>query len=272
MTLSGTSPYWIVNAFTDGSLFTGNPAAVCPLEAWPEDEVMQAVAAQNNLAETSFLVPRGAGEWSLRWFTPVREVTLCGHATLAAARVLFDLGAAETMCGFETLSGRLTVERDAEEQLWMDFPTKRVSCLSPSPALKALFPGMLQLGQNDLDYRVIEVATADEVRAYQPDASRLRAQADVFGFVLTAKADTDAEEDFVSRFFAPGAGVSEDPVTGSAHCSLFPYWGERLGKSQLIARQLSARGGRIEGALEPQGRVRLGGLAMTYAEGALRLG
>jgi|TARA_B110000037_G_scaffold143954_1_gene162744 PhzF family phenazine biosynthesis protein len=197
------SPYRIINAFTDGGLFSGNPAAVCPLNSWPSDAVMQLVAAQNNLAETTFLVPTADSTWRLRWFTPPREVELCGHATLAAARVLFDLGKAEGVCHFDTLSGRLSVKRDADDQLWMDFPLKPVSELPLSAEIKDLFPTMIKLGKNDLDYLIVEVPTADDVSSYIPDDGRFLAEAEVFGFVLTAIGDGDAEEDFVSRFFAP---------------------------------------------------------------------
>lgn len=268
---SSSIPYQIVNAFTDGNLFSGNPAAVCLLDSWPSDVVLQSIAAQNNLAETSFLSLMGESTWKLRWFTPTREVTLCGHATLAAGRVLIDEGLVERVCHFETLSGRLSVERDEGDQLWMDFPEKPVTQIPFTAEMKALFPEMIFLGKNDLAYRVVEVPTAEDVRAYRPDDRQLREMENIFGCVLTAKGDAEAEEDFVSRFFAPNAGVPEDPVTGSAHCSLFSFWAERLEKTHMIARQLSARGGRVMGKIEKRGRVQLGGEARTFAEGTLRI-
>jgi len=245
-------------------VFEGNPAAVCPLEGWLDDGMLLAIATENNLSETAFFVPSGEG-FRLRWFTPVAEVDLCGHATLASAHVLFEhLGFAGQAIEFETRSGKLIVRRNGE-LLTMDFPA---SVPEPCDAPRALIEGLgikpvevLAAG----DYIAVLESEA-EVRAVVPDPTKL-CELDLRGVCVTARG---SEADFVSRFFGPRVGVLEDPVTGSAHCELAPYWGAKLGKSQLRALQVSKRGGEILCTLQND-RVILEGCAVTFMEGEIRL-
>lgn len=247
-----------VDAFAE-RVFEGNPAAVCPLDHWLEDDLLQSIAEENNLSETAFFVPSAKG-YQLRWFTPVTEVDLCGHATLAAAHVLFEeLGYTGQRITFETRSGDLFVERDGI-RLKMDFP----AC----PAVPCDMSVLLTRG---LGRRPIELLAADDymavfesediVRAIRPDQALL-AQLDLRGVIITAPG---VEVDFVSRFFAPKFGIPEDPVTGSAHCALTPYWATKLGKNRLIARQISKRGGRLACEFNG-GRVTLSGSAITFMD------
>ncbi|OQX06199.1 MAG: isomerase [Desulfobulbaceae bacterium A2] len=252
-----------VDAFTE-RVFEGNPAAVCPLQGWLPDETLQAITAENNLSDTAFFVPQGQG-FHLRWFTPAAEVNLCGHATLATAHVLFDhLGFSGPQVVFSTRSGELTVERHGR-QLMMNFPA-----LVPQPC--AVPPALAEgLGQWPLELLAAEdyVAVLDSeeaVRALTPDMERLRTL-DLRGVCVTARGTT---VDFVSRFFAPKLGVPEDPVTGSAHCELTPYWVARLRKDELRARQVSRRGGDILCRLEGD-RVLLFGSAVTYMRGEIEI-
>lgn len=245
-----------VDAFAERA-FEGNPAAVCPLENWLSNEVLQAIAEENNLSETVFFVPSNKG-YSLRWFTPVKEVDLCGHATLAAAHVLFEhMNVTQPMITFETRSGALFVKRNGK-QLEMDFPASTLTpCVAPDALIEAL-------GQRPAEVLVAEdfVAVFDSeaaVRALSPNMSVL-AQLDLRGVIVTAPGDT---VDFVSRMFAPKFGIPEDPVTGSAHCELAPYWSGRLGKTHLNARQVSRRGGSLTCELR-SGRVILSGRAVTF--------
>lgn len=247
-----------VDAFATRA-FEGNPAAVCPLESWLDDGLLQAIAEENNLSETAFFVPSEKG-FKLRWFTPVKEVDLCGHATLATAHVLFDiLGYAGQTITFETRSGELIVERKAG-RLEMNFP----ACPpTPCKLSETLAKG---LGQ-----RPVEVLAADDylavfdseatVRAITPDMVLL-GQLDLRGVIITAPG-TDV--DFVSRFFAPKFGIPEDPVTGSTHCALAPYWAGKLGKRTLSARQVSKRGGDLTCEIKAD-RVLLSGCAVTFME------
>jgi PhzF family phenazine biosynthesis protein len=261
-----------VDAFTDRA-FGGNPAAVCLLPEPRGGEWMQQVAREMNLSETAFLVPDGPGGdgrdgFGLRWFTPAIEVELCGHATLAAAHVLWEsgrLGAGEA-ARFHTLSGLLVVER-AGDWIEMDFPATPAGPEADPPPelLAALGVEPRRVSRSRFDY-LVEVGSEAEVGQAAPDFRRLRAVA-ARGVILTAPA-AEPPFDFVSRFFAPAAGVDEDPVTGSAHCCLGPYWGARLGKSELLARQVSARGGTVRVRLAGE-RVRLCGQAVTVARGAL---
>jgi len=247
-----------VDAFATRA-FEGNPAAVCPLERWLDDALLQAIAEENNLSETAFFVPTGKG-YALRWFTPVREVDLCGHATLAAAHVLFDhLGYAGQAIRFETRSGELSVERRGG-QLAMNFPAcPPVPCGAPDILAQALGARPIEVLAAD-DYLAVFDSEAS-VRAVTPDLALL-GRLDRRGVIITAPG-TDV--DFVSRFFAPNLGIPEDPVTGSAHCALAPYWAARLGKSTLTARQVSRRGGNL--SCEMQGdRVLLAGQAVTFME------
>jgi len=253
-----------VDAFTR-EVFRGNPAAVCPLKTWLKDEVLQAIAGENNLSETAFFVPTEKG-FHLRWFTPVAEVDLCGHATLASAHVLFEiLGYPKPVIAFETRSGELFVERK-DGLLAMNFPARPPK---PCPPPKALIEG--------LGRRPVEVLAADDyvavfdneadVRALSPDFLRI-SQLDLRGVSVTAPG---LNVDFVSRFFAPKFGVPEDPVTGSAHCELAPYWSSRLGKTTLKAFQASKRGGDVLCTLNGD-RVVLSGSAVTFMEAEIDIG
>ena len=256
-----------VDAFTD-TIFTGNPAAVCLLpeprgEAW-----MQHLAREMNLSETAFLERRPDGAFDLRWFTPTVEVDLCGHATLASAHVLWERGACDLRAEirFHTRSGVLTASR-RDGWIELDFPAVPEAAAAPPPGLvEALGAEPLHLGRNRFDY-LAELDSEAAVRALRPDFHRLRA-VDARGVIVTARS-TEPGFDFVSRFFAPAAGIDEDPVTGSAHCCLGPYWQSRLGKSALTARQVSSRGGVVR--VEVAGsRVKLLGQAVTVFVAELR--
>lgn len=256
-------PVYQVDAFTDRP-FAGNPAAVVPLDAWLPDSVMQAVAMENNLSETAFFTGAG-GEYRLRWFTPAAEVDLCGHATLATAFVLFGpLGYGGDVLRFTTKSGGLAVTRDGEG-LAMNFPSRPPApCAAPpelARALGALPEAVLRSGRT-----LVGVFDREEdVRGLAPDMA-LVAALDCEGLVVTAPGGGGV--DFVSRCFAPAVGVPEDPVTGSAHCVLTPYWAARLGKQELLAHQVSARGGEI--ACRDLGeRVALSGRAVLTMEGTI---
>ena len=256
-------PLYQIDAFT-GRLFAGNPAAVCPLEDWLEDGVLQSIAAENNLSETAFFVRRGK-RTHLRWFTPTVEVDLCGHATLASAFVILSyLDPSLDAAVFDTRSGELVVRRDGD-LLSMDFPARPpAACQIPEKLEQALGRRpVATLAARDL-MAVFE--TEGEVRALRPNMDLL-AQVETFAVIVTAPG-TDA--DFVSRFFAPRGGVAEDPVTGSAHCTLAPYWSGRLGKRSLYARQVSARGGELW--CEDRGdRVVIKGQAVRFMEGEIVL-
>lgn len=254
-----------VDAFTDRP-FAGNPAAVCVLPA-PRDETwMQQVAMEMNLSETAFLHPQDDG-FRLRWFTPTVEVDLCGHATLASAHVLWEEGHLPpgAQARFYTRSGLLTaVQREAWIEL--DFPaTMEKPVPAPPDLIESLGVKPLYVGRNQFDY-VLEVASEEELRALKPDFTRLR-QIAVRGVIVTSRAATPGF-DFVSRFFAPGSGIDEDPVTGSAHCCLGPYWRTRLGKDEFLAYQASARGGVVRVRVAGE-RVFLLGQAVTVLRGAL---
>ena len=254
-----------VDAFTDRP-FAGNPAAVCVLPAAVDAEWMQAVAREMNLSETAFLVWREDG-YDLRWFTPAVEVDLCGHATLAGAHVLWEEGylPPDQPARFWTRSGLLTAERHGA-WIEMDFPAKPQEPAQASPGLaEALGATPLYVGRNQFDY-VVEVTSETVLRALKPDLTALRALP-VRGISVTSRADT-AGYDFISRFFAPAAGIDEDPVTGSAHCCLGPLWAERLGRQELVAYQASARGGVVRVRVG-DGRVYLGGQAVTVLRGEL---
>ena len=256
-------PYYHVDAFTS-TPFAGNPAGVCVLEAWLPDETVLGIAAENNLSETAFLV-EGEGHYDLRWFTPVTEVDLCGHATLASAHVVFrHLGHTSPVVRFESKSGTLRVARE-EQILVLDFPARPGErCDAPA----ALVEG---LGREPVEtYRARDhmavFGTQAEIEALAPDMALLKEVVSL-GVIATAPGD---EVDFVSRFFAPTVGIPEDPVTGSAHCTLIPYWSARLGKQVLHARQVSARGGELY-CQDAGERVRIGGRAVTYLTGEIEL-
>ena len=254
-------PFFQVDAFT-GKLFGGNPAGVCPLDSWLDYDVMQAIAAENNLAETAFFVA-GPDRFHLRWFTPTTEVDLCGHATLASAWVLFEkLGLKGDEVSFDTRSGILTVKK-SDGLLAMDFPARPGAPASMSAALSA---GLGIKSGEVLQARdcMVVLDSEEAVRAVKPDFAELM-KVDTFGIILTGPGKG---VDFVSRFFAPRMGVPEDPVTGSSHCTLIPYWAKRLGKTRLTALQVSARGGEI--FCEDHGsRVSIAGRAALYLEGSI---
>ncbi|WP_018609145.1 PhzF family phenazine biosynthesis protein [Uliginosibacterium gangwonense] len=256
---------YVVDAFTS-KLFAGNPAAVCPLDAWLDDALLQAIAMENNLSETAFFVPEGEC-FHLRWFTPAAEVKLCGHATLASAHVLFThMGYEGKQITFHTLSGALCVERTAKATYRLTLPAHhaRPSAAIPAELVAAL--GVQPLALLETDVYLAVLADEATVRHLSPDISRI-AQLPCRAVIVTAAGD---KVDFVSRFFAPKMGVPEDPVTGSAHCVLTPYWGQRLGKQSLLARQLSARGGELRCEWNDTS-VCLEGQAVTFMAGQLML-
>ena len=225
-------PYFEIAAFTNRA-FAGNPAGVCLLEEWLPDARLQAIAAENNLAETAFVVARGE-HFDLRWMTPTVEVDLCGHATLAAAHVLFHHRAyPESVVRFQTKSGELKVERDGK-RLVLDFPSLPADPVSRADELAEALGAAPEQILKGRDYFAI-FASQKEVAGIKPDMQRIAAL-DAQGVVVTAPGD---DCDFVSRYFAPAAGIPEDPVTGSTHCTLIPYWSQRLGKKDLFARQIS---------------------------------
>ncbi|AMR33305.1 isomerase [Mucilaginibacter sp. PAMC 26640] len=258
-----TIPIYQADAFTD-QLFGGNPAAVCPLSDWLPDEVMQKIALENNLAETAFFVKNETG-YLLRWFTPELEIDLCGHATLASAHIIFtELNFQGDTIHFDTLkAGVLTVKRDGDKYV-MDFPSR-----PPFPAelpiglVEALGDKQPQKVLRSRDYLLI-YETEDDIASIVPNHSAL-AKINTLGVIVSAPGN---DVDFVSRFFAPAAGVPEDPVTGSAHCNLIPYWAEKLGKNKLHAFQISARRGELWCELKGE-RVTMAGKAVTYLKGEI---
>jgi predicted PhzF superfamily epimerase YddE/YHI9 len=257
-------PIYQVDAFTS-RLFSGNPAAVCPLEKWLPDEQMQSIAAENNLAETAFFVPDGDGRYRLRWFTPQVEVDLCGHATLASAFiVLNDLTSGANSVRFETKSGTLMVSREGD-LFSLDFPARPPLPCDPCPGLLSAVGGRPESVLAADDYLLI-YRSEEEVRALKPKMDGLM-NIDRFAVIVTAPGQ---QVDFVSRFFAPAKGVPEDPVTGRAHCTLIPYWSKRLEKPKLHALQVSPRGGEL--FCEDRGdRVIISGRAVRFLEGTLCL-
>ncbi|MBZ0172959.1 MAG: PhzF family phenazine biosynthesis protein [Phycisphaerales bacterium] len=256
-----------IDAFTS-RLFAGNPAAVVPMEVWAPDDKLQSVAAENNLSETAFFVKRAEGsDYHLRWFTPTTEVKLCGHATLASAHVLFEhLGHAGDTITFSTeQSGNLIASRDGDT-IVLDFPAR------PFEPAEITTPLVRALGRQPVEVYtsagslLCVFESKKDVHDIEPDYEEL-AELDALGVMATAPG---VSHDFVSRFFAPRAGVNEDPVTGSAHCTLAPYWANKTGKKRLTARQVSKRGGEM--VCEVKGdRVRLIGKAVTYLEGTIRI-
>jgi len=255
-----------VDAFTDVP-FAGNPAGVCMLDAPKDDRWMQGVAAEMNLSETAFPVPRPDGDFDLRWFTPAVEVDLCGHATLATAHVLSEtqILVPGTRARFHTRSGLLTAGRDGD-RIELDFPaTPPEPIEAPDGLLGALGSAAAYVGKTRFDY-LVELQNATAVRDAAPDFLALK-RLGVRGVMITARAD-EGGFDFVSRFFAPGVGVDEDPVTGSAHCALTPYWAAKLGKTEMVAFQASKRGGTVYVRLVGD-RVRLAGRATTVLRGEI---
>jgi PhzF family phenazine biosynthesis protein len=259
------TPMFIVDAFA-GTPFTGNPAAVCILDAARDATWMQAVAREMNLSETAFLHRQAEG-FALRWFTPTVEVDLCGHATLASAHTLWEAGhlPPADAARFQTRSGLLTATRQGP-RIEMDFPASPEEPASPPPVLaKALGVTPLYVGKSRFDY-LVEVSSEAAVRAVRPDMVLL-GTLPVRGVIITSRASAP-DYDFVSRFFAPGSGIPEDPVTGSAHCCLGPFWRSRLGKDSLVGYQASARGGVVHVRVQGE-RVILGGHAVMVLRGEL---
>jgi PhzF family phenazine biosynthesis protein len=261
------TPLWTVDAFTD-RVFAGNPAAVCLLEKAREVAWMQHVAAEMNLSETAFVVPRAGGEdgFDLRWFTPTVEVELCGHATLASAHVLWESArlASDVVARFHTKSGWLEARKRGDE-IELDFPAKVVEPANPPKGLiEALGASPVFVGSNKVDF-LVEVESDEHLRSIAPDFELLK-QVEARGIIVTST--SSGRFDFVSRFFAPRAGIREDPVTGSAHCALGPYWSKKLGKPELTGYQASRRGGVVRTTVANE-RVLLGGRALTVMRGEL---
>ena len=266
-------PYFEVHAFADpDQAFSGNPAGVCLMEDFPPDSVLAGIAASNNLSETAFVVPRGEDLWHLRWFTPSVEVDLCGHATFAAGSVLLETGAVKGgVARFDTRSGRLDVRR-ATGGLAMDLPEIGYSPAEASTALEAALgietrpEAVFRVDRiHGADYQMWVMADAAAVRLAEPDHGQLKRLGT--NVILTAPGE---RTDFVSRFFAPASGVDEDPVTGSAHCTLAPYWAQRLDKARPSARQIGPRPGALEVAPK-RGRVTLYGHAPRFLDGFIHV-
>lgn len=266
---------WNVDAFANAP-FEGNPAAVVPLEAWLPDDAMQKIGMENNLSETAFLVQTAPGRYGLRWFTPTMEVDLCGHATLGSAFVLFNFVAPElNAVTFDTRSGPLTVMRRGDGLIEMDFPA--IATKAPVDAAEI---GARLAAAMGCDVPA-EIFVAPDLMAVFDDAASVRAitpqgglgpllrELGIRGFIATAKSD-DPAYDFISRFFAPNHGIAEDPVTGSAHCKLMPYWAERLGRTKLTARQVSKRGGTLVCELVGD-RVKLSGRCVPFLTGEIEV-
>jgi len=252
-----------VDAFT-GKMFGGNPAAVCPLETWLDDSVLQSIAAENNLSETAFFVGQD-GSYELRWFTPTNEVELCGHATLATAYVIFNFIDPQLLRTlFQTQSGELIVERN-DTMLTMNFPSNVGEPMPVSAKLIEALGKEPKEAFEALYYHVI-FDCEEDVRSLQPNMSML-CEYERIGFIASAPGENS---DFVSRFFAPKVGIPEDPVTGSAHCTLTPYWSQRLGKKELHAFQISQRGGELF-CRDEGDRVNISGHAVLYLRGEIEL-
>jgi len=263
--------YHVIDVFTD-KLFGGNPAGVCILNEWLHDDTLQSIATENNLSETAFLVKQ-SDYYDLRWFTPAIEVELCGHATMASAFVLFEeTEQASSELKFKTLSGIVTVTKE-NDLLYLNFPSRPVVACPSYQTFKNSFGKTPAAAYKAVDFLVL-LNSEEELQNLNPDFSELKKlkeeagmDNDCFGIIATAKGN---DCDFVSRFFAPNAGIDEDPVTGRAHCSLIPFWSEKLGKTKLTARQLSKRGGVLY--CENHGeRVKIGGKAVRYLKGEIRI-
>ena len=264
-------PLYLVDAFTDKP-FAGNPAGICPIVTgdFPSEKWMQSLAMEMNQAETAFLLRHEDGTFHLRWFTPNTEVDLCGHATLASAHILWETGIVPQteMISFSTRSGILTATRN-EAMIWLDFPAEKATASdAPTGLLKALgVKSPVWSGGNRMDW-LVEVENEAELLALYPDMKAL-AQIEVRGIIVTTKSERE-DADFLSRFFAPSCDVPEDPVTGSAHCCLAPYWSERLGKTELIGYQASKRGGFVQVKVG-EDRVLLGGHATTILKSEVKI-
>jgi len=263
--------YHVIDVFTD-KLFGGNPAGVCLLNQWLPDDVLKNIAAENNLSETAFLVKQ-EGYYDLRWFTPTLEVDLCGHATVASAFVLFeDTEKAVNKISFKTVSGMMAVSKE-NDLLYLDFPSRPVTLCPTYHTFEIAFGVKPVAVYKAVDFLVL-VDSAETLRNINPDFSilkQIKSEAeldnDSFGIIVTA---IGKDCDFVSRFFAPNAGIDEDPVTGRAHCSLIPFWKEQLGKKVMTARQLSKRGGVLFCEYQNE-RVKIGGKAVRYLKGEINI-
>ncbi|MGB8013021.1 MAG: PhzF family phenazine biosynthesis protein [Terriglobales bacterium] len=258
-------PIFQIDAFTTRR-FAGNPAAVMPMDRFPDDAMLQAIAAENNLSETAFLVPEG-GDYRLRWFTPATEVPLCGHATLASAAVVMErLAPGRSSVAFNTASGPLKVKRAGKGYV-MDFPVRTSEhVVAPPGFAEALGSTPIEVCVNAFNYMAL-LESAQTVRELAPDMATL-ARMDRAGVIVTAAGN--GVYDFVSRYFAPAKGIAEDPVTGAAHCMLAPYWAHRLGKTEFRAFQASRRGGEIVCRLSGE-RVELEGTCVFYLEGEVEI-
>ncbi|MBI3396071.1 MAG: PhzF family phenazine biosynthesis protein [Spirochaetia bacterium] len=251
-----------VDAFAD-HVFRGNPAAVCPLDAWLPETQMQNIAQENNLPETAFVV-RTEQSYHIRWFTPIREVDLCGHATLASAFVLWQGGVAGDEITFESASGPLRVFKRGD-QIFLDFPSRPPQAAQGPHLLEEALGSPPSFMMKSRDFLLV-YDTEDEIYAMTPDFATLR-KVDAWGIIVSAPS---RRYDFVSRFFAPAAGIDEDPVTGSAYCTLIPYWSERLGRKTLRAYQASKRGGEVT-CEDAGGRVLIGGRCVPYMTGEISI-
>lgn len=257
-------PFFWIDAFSPRP-FHGNPAGVCPLEQWLPDETLRQIAFENGLSETAFFVRTGPGRYHLRWFTPAVEVNLCGHATLASGHVILrELRETEGSVVFDTRSGPLTVSQRGD-RLELDFPERVAPAGTPAPAAVMAAAGAAPAESRVAgNHHLLVYPTAGDVAALRPDFAALRALRDVRVIATAPGGDCD----FVSRYFASSVGIDEDPVTGSAHCTLVPYWSARLGRADLHARQISARGGELWCRWESP-RVRIAGEAVLYLRGEL---
>ena len=254
--------YFVVDAFTD-ELFKGNQAGVCLMDEWLDDSIMQAIAFENNLSETAFIVKR-EDYYDLRWFTPEVEMDLCGHATLASAFVVSNfVDKSKSVMRFETKSGTLIVEK-TEDIYEMDFPSRKPKRIEIAAQMSQAIGAPVREAYLSRDLLLL-VDNEQQVRELNPNFELLKQLPDCFAVIVTAKGEC---VDFVSRFFAPGAGLPEDPVTGSAHCSLIPFWAERLNKKKMVAQQLSKRGGTLF-CKNHDSRVKIAGKAVLYLQGEI---
>ncbi|WP_127107855.1 PhzF family phenazine biosynthesis protein [Pararhodobacter zhoushanensis] len=257
-----------VDAFSD-QLFTGNPAAVLVLEDWLSDELMLAITQENNLAETAFVKARPEGAWDLRWFAPAHEVDFCGHATLATAHILFTKHGADADLVFHTRVGELSVSKEAKGYR-LDIPRLDPEAIASLPYEIADIFVTTPIGIfRNFENFFVDLGSADAVRNFVPDLTAIAKLGSV-GLVVTGAGTGDARADFVSRYFAPGAGISEDPVTGSIHATLVPYWAEKLGRCRMMACQASVRNGWLDSELTKE-RVLLSGNAVTFMEATIFL-
>jgi PhzF family phenazine biosynthesis protein len=260
--------YYVVDAFTD-ELFKGNPAGVCILEKWLDDNLLQNIAFENNLAETAFVVKNNS-QYDLRWFTPETEIDLCGHATLASAFIIINfIDKNNKFLSFNTKSGILTVNYNNENELYeMDFPSRKPIKTEINQIIQKAINIQIKETYMARDLLIL-IEKEKQVKELEINFELLKSYKDCFAFIITAQSSNN-EYDFVSRFFAPNAGIMEDPVTGSSHSTLIPFWAERLGKNKLIAKQLSKRGGTLY--CENNGdRVKISGKAKVYLQGNIEI-